>query len=150
MVIMEETMDKIDNFSKEYHFLSNFYPTKIFYQELEYDSSEAAFQAMKCKNISDRKKFVGLNPSEAKRLGRKILLREDWNNVKDRIMYEICTIKFVNQQLKRKLLATGNAYLEEGNSWNDTYWGTTNGIGKNVLGKILMRIREEIKQHEQL
>lgn len=143
-------MDKIDNFSKEYHFLSNFYPTKIFYQELEYDSSEAAFQAMKCKNISDRKKFVGLNPSEAKRLGRKILLREDWNNVKDRIMYEICTIKFVNQQLKRKLLATGNAYLEEGNSWNDTYWGTTNGIGENVLGKILMRIREEIKQHEQL
>lgn len=143
-------MDKIDNFSKEYHFLSNFYPTKIFYQELEYDSSEAAFQAMKCKNISDRKKFVGLNPSEAKRLGRKILLREDWNNVKDRIMYEICTIKFVNQQLKRKLLATGNAYLEEGNSWNDTYWGTTNGIGENALGKILMRIREEIKQHEQL
>ena len=66
--------------------------------------------------------------------------------VKTNIMYDICLAKFTqNQDLKEKLLKTGNAILIEGNWWNDTYWGVCNGIGENNLGKILMKIREELK-----
>ena len=92
------------------------------------------------------KEFTELNPSKAKQLGRKVKLRKDWEEVKTNIMYDICLAKFTqNQDLKEKLLKTGNAILIEGNWWNDTYWGVCNGIGENNLGKILMKIREELK-----
>ena len=91
--------------------------------------------------------FVNLNPSDAKRLGRSIRLRDDWELVKYDIMYEICKAKFEqNADLKEKLLATGDKYLEEGNTWNDRCWGTCKGIGENHLGKILMRVRDELQQ----
>ena len=71
---------------------------------------------------------------------------EDWEEVKDQIMYEICLAKFTqNEELKEKLLATGNEELVEGNTWHDTYWGVCNRRGKNKLGKILMRVRSELK-----
>jgi len=61
-------------------------------------------------------------------------------------MYEICKAKFSqNTELKKRLLSTGNEHLEEGNTWGDKIWGTVNGIGENRLGKILMRIREELR-----
>lgn len=61
-------------------------------------------------------------------------------------MYEICKAKFTqHKDLAEKLLETGDEELVEGNKWNDTYWGVCNGKGKNQLGKILMRIREELK-----
>lgn len=61
-------------------------------------------------------------------------------------MYEICLAKFTqNENLKLKLLETEDAYLEEGNDWGDKEWGLVNGNGKNKLGKILMRIRDELK-----
>ena len=73
-------------------------------------------------------------------------LRGDWEEVKDNIMYEICKAKFTqNEDLKEKLLATGNDILEEGNTWGDRVWGTVNGVGENRLGKILMRVREELR-----
>ena len=73
-------------------------------------------------------------------------LRHDWEKVKFDIMYEICKAKFSqNAELKDKLLATGDEYLEEGNTWGDRIWGTVNGKGQNNLGKILMRVREELR-----
>lgn len=61
-------------------------------------------------------------------------------------MYEICKAKFSqNTELKKRLLSTGNEHLEEGNTWGDKIWGTVNGVGENRLGKILMRIREELR-----
>ena len=61
-------------------------------------------------------------------------------------MYELCKAKFTqNEDLKEKLLATGNDILEEGNTWGDRVWGTVNGVGENRLGKILMRVREELR-----
>ena len=90
--------------------------------------------------------FSQASPSEAKAAGRKIDLRSDWEEVKDKVMYEIVLAKFTqNPDLKKKLLATGDEHLEEGNTWGDTIWGTVDGVGENRLGKILMRVRDELK-----
>jgi predicted NAD-dependent protein-ADP-ribosyltransferase YbiA (DUF1768 family) len=81
---------KIDNFeNNEYNFLSNFHPTKIEYENMIFNSVEAAFQAAKTKSLRERTEFLNLNPSEAKRLGRRIKLRDDWEEVKVGIMKEL-------------------------------------------------------------
>lgn len=134
----------IDSFSDEYDFLSNFYPCNITYNGLTYLSTEAAFQAQKSIDEKVRKEFTTLNPSQAKKQGRKVILRKDWEQIKDLVMYEICKIKFSIPELKEKLLSIHDAELIEGNTWNDRYWGVCNGFGKNQLGKILMQIRKEL------
>ena len=135
----------IDVFRGKYSFLSNFYEIPIRYAGIEFGSTEAAFQAMKCKHFEERIRFENLNPSEAKRLGREIELREDWEEVKDQIMYDICKQKFSrNEDLKIKLIQTGQEPIIESNTWHDYYWGQCNGKGLNKLGKILMQIREEL------
>ncbi|MDE7478548.1 MAG: NADAR family protein, partial [Lachnospiraceae bacterium] len=76
----------------------------------------------------------------------RVKLRHDWEKVKFDIMYEICKAKFSqNEELREKLIATGKVRLEEGNTWGDKIWGTVNGKGQNNLGKILMRVREELR-----
>lgn len=138
----------IKEFRKDYFFLSNFYPVSVEYDGLVYPSSEAAFQAQKTINLEIRKRFTKVTPLEAKKLGKNISLREDWEKVKVKTMYKICYAKFFqNADLKKKLIATDNQILIEENRWGDTFWGQVNGIGKNYLGKCLMKIREEIK-HE--
>lgn len=133
----------IDKFEGEYFFLSNFYECPINYHGLTYRNSEAAFHAQK--NVSRAREFCDLSPSEAKRLGRRVELREDWEEVKLRIMYSIVKTKFTqHRNLKKKLLSTGNQELVEGNWWNDCYWGVCKGIGQNNLGKILMKVRDEL------
>lgn len=139
----------IKEFRGKYYFLSNFYNCKVIYNGITYLNNEAAFQSMKTLNVEQRKQFSNLDPSSAKRKGRNIRLRDDWEKVKDQIMYEICKNKFLqNEDLKIKLLNTGDEYLEEGNTWNDREWGVCNNIGKNKLGKILMRIRGELKNNK--
>lgn len=137
----------INNFRDKYFFLSNFYPSKICINGFTFNSAEAAFQAMKCP--SRIQEFINLPPNEAKRLGRKVKLRSDWELVKDGIMYRIVMDKFLqNNDLMELLLDTKDAILIEGNTWNDTYWGCCNGQGKNVLGQILMKVRKEIKDSD--
>ncbi len=136
-------MEKIDNFKDEYFFLSNYYEADVTYNGLTFHSNEAAFQAMK--NLKFATAFCALKPNTAKKVGRNVELRKDWEQVKDNIMYEIVKAKFTqNIGLKTKLLSTGNAILIEGNTWNDKYWGVCDGEGKNKLGEILMRVREEL------
>lgn len=136
----------IDSFRGEYFFLSNFYNVPVIYDDIPYLNNEAAFQAQKVVNKEERKNFSFLNPSEAKKLGRKVELRKDWEDCKIKIMYEICKAKFTqNQDCKNNLLKTGDAVLIEGNNWGDRIWGQVDGIGENYLGKILMKIREELK-----
>lgn len=142
----------INKFDGEYAFLSNFYECPVEYGGLVYKSSEAAFHAQKTLDEAERKQFTILDPSASKKLGRKIILRSDWESVKAKIMYEICYAKFSqNKDLKLKLLVTGDEYLEEGNYWHDNYWGNCNCEkckdihGKNILGVILMIIRGELK-----
>lgn len=136
----------IDSFREEYYFLSNFYHVDVEYDGIVYKNTEAAFQAQKVLDDDEKLLFSDLYPSEAKKLGRKVKLRKDWNDVKDNYMYEICKAKFQqHEDLAEKLLETGDEELVEGNTWNDTYWGVCNGKGKNQLGKTLMRIREELR-----
>lgn len=135
----------INEFRGKYFFLSNFYMADVTYNGVTYTNNEAAFQAQKITDINQQREFSGLNPSKAKRKGRHVKLRKDWEDVKEDIMYEICKSKFtMNSDLAEKLLDTGDEYLEEGNTWGDRIWGTVNGKGENKLGKILMRVRDEL------
>ena len=140
---------KITSFTGEYSFLSNFYPAPVTYMGQTYANSEAAFQAQKSSFVVERRRFSIYHmhdPAEAKRKGRKISLRPDWDKVRTNFMYEICMSKFLqNPDLRDALIATGDAVLEEGNSWGDIYWGKVNGRGTNMLGQILMDIREKLK-----
>lgn len=137
----------IRQFRGDFFFLSNFYNCPVVYKQLTYTNNEAAFQAQKCVSDTERIQFTKLSPSEAKRLGRRVSLRRDWEDVKVSIMEEIVRAKFTqNTELADKLLATGDTYLEEGNTWGDRVWGTVNGVGANQLGIILMKIRDEIRE----
>lgn len=138
---------KIDRFSGKYSFLSNFYPCKVIWNDERYPSAEHAFQAAKSLDKAKRVMMsVAPNPKEAKRMGRQIKLRPDWEEVKDQIMYECVKYKFENdEELKQKLLDTGSAELIEGNNHKDTYWGVYRGEGQNKLGNTLMRVREELR-----
>ena len=137
----------INNFRGKYYFLSNFYSANVKYEGLTYLNNESAFQSAKLKEVKDREEFCSLDPSTAKRKGRHVKLREDWEEVKYSIMHDIVYAKFSqNLDLKKKLLTTEGEYFEEGNTWGDKIWGTVNGIGENNLGKILMQVREELRE----
>lgn len=138
----------ICQFRDDYYFMSNFYPFKLIYNGVEYQNTEAAFQAQKCKYLPERNQFSKLNPSEAKRLGRHVELRPDWEQVKDDIMFNIVLTKFSSDEyLASRLLETGEEVLMEGNTWNDTYWGVDLDTmqGKNKLGLILMKVRDVLR-----
>lgn len=147
-------MTKIGQFDGKYAFLSNFYTTPVVYENIPYPSSEAAFQAAKCLDPDDRRAFTTVNPGKAKRMGRQVALRPDWDEIRDQVMYDIVKDKFTrNRDLAQALLATGDAYLEEGTYWHDRYWGvcTCNrcrGQGLNKLGQILMRVRNELRTEQ--
>lgn len=141
----EKVMNDITEFRGNNYYLSNFYESDVTCFGLTFKNNEAAFQAMKCPKRASE--FCDLDPSAAKKLGRHISLRPDWEQVKETIMYDVCLAKFTqHEDLKTKLLSTGSALLIEGNNWNDKEWGVCNGEGNNKLGKILMRIRDEVKK----
>ena len=152
---------EIREFVKENYFLSNFFsPCPVMFEGLEYRCSENAYQAAKilCGNPRQTRieriahGFQDLLPGEAKRLAHRLRLRPDWESVKGEIMYRIVLAKFeAHPDLRRRLLATGDAFLEEGNWWHDNVWGNCHcdkcrGIeGQNLLGKTLMRVRVELR-----
>lgn len=140
----------IGNFDEKYAFLSNFYPSSVTDEDdITYPTVEHYFQAMKTLDKAQRFNMaIQSTPGKAKRLGRKCNLRPDWESIKDSIMEDALRKKFSDPILKKALLDTGDEYLEEGNTWGDQYWGVYNGIGKNKLGKLLMKLREEIKKGE--
>lgn len=136
----------IDGFFGEYRFLSNFWNAPVVYEGITFQNNESAFQAMKTLDLEERKQFANLTPNEGKRRGRRVKLREDWEEVKFNIMLDICRAKFSqNEDLKQKLLATGDEYLQETNTWNDRCWGVCKGVGDNNLGLTLMKVREELR-----
>lgn len=146
----------IDRFEGEYFFMSNFSNYVVDYDGKVWKTSEHAFQAAKT-NIKEEKDliFSVKSPSQAKTLGGLALMREDWKEVRQKVMYEIVKNKFTQHpELTEKLLKTGNSYLEEGNNWHDTRWGVCycrlhNGKGHNWLGDILMTVRKELSEIEE-
>jgi len=142
--------DTILEFRGKYRFLSNFYitdtPNIIIYEDMEFATTEHAYQAAKSIDHEDRIMIqMAATPGVAKRLGRKITIREDWNDVKLNVMRDLLKQKFKHPELKLKLLATGKIPIIEGNTWGDTYWGVCKNIGTNYLGKLLMELREKLR-----
>ena len=142
-------IETIDCFSGEYEFLSNFYPCEITMPDgIVYPTSEHAFQAQKTQDIDKRRNIATLStPGQAKRAGRKLELRKDWEDIKNDVMFTTILYKFQNPELKGKLLATQGKMLVEGNTWHDNYWGNCtcdrckNIKGENHLGQSLMGLR---------
>lgn len=138
--------ETISCFDGEYGFLSNFYPVKITRGDWEYQSSEAAYQSAKCPGHEE--KFAASKPAKAKRMSRnkKFEVRADWTEIRLAVMEEILRLKFSNAELAEKLCATYPAILIEGNYWGDRFWGV-DGHGENNLGKLLMKIRDELMEN---
>jgi hypothetical protein len=133
-------------FDGEYRFLSNFYPASFVWQDNLWLTSEHAYQAAKCIDPAERTLILNLPTAVAtKRAGKLVKMRPDWDEVKVDLMLEIVFEKFnQNPELKAKLLATGSARIEEGNTWRDTTWGICppgSNKGQNHLGRILMDLR---------
>ena len=139
--------DVVKGFFSAYRFLSNFEVADVVYEGVKYPSSENAYQAAKSLDPEVRKQFINITPSESKKLGRKIEVREDWEEVKYKVMCDIVLDKFMrNPYLKEMLIETGDRYLEETNHWRDVVWGVCDGVGKNWLGRILMDVRTEVSK----
>ena len=138
-------MDSIKEFKDKYRFLSNFYPVKVMFEWIEFPTVEHAFQAAKTTDIG-RRKWMALaeSPADAKRSGRRLSIRPDWEQIKLKVMEDLVRQKFSKEPLRTQLLETGDAELIEGNEWGDTFWGVCKGRGENWLGKILMMIRDEV------
>ena len=144
-------MELINEFRDEYYFLSNFYDCTVLYEGILYKSSEAAFQAQKCSSEEEKQKFSAYDPDQAKHHGKRVKPFDSaaWNEKRMKVMYNVVYAKFTQHpDLAQKLIDTGDAILEEGNSWNDLYWGVDAKTrqGSNHLGRILMRIRKELKE----
>jgi ribA/ribD-fused uncharacterized protein len=141
----------INKFDGPYAFLSNFYHSPIVYEGLEYPTVEHAFQAAKTLKVSERESIAALpTPGAAKRAGRQVALRKDWEEVKIDVMRECLKEKFKDPVLFASLVATGDEELIEGNYWHDNFWGVcscerSNGQGLNQLGKLLMELRAELR-----
>ncbi len=140
----------VNRFLGIYWFLSNFYPAAITFEGDIYPTVEHAYQAAKTLDEGERRFIRSAGPpGKAKRAGRKLALRPDWLDLRYQIMYGLVRQKFNwHPDLMDRLRQTEDATLIEGNSWGDTYWGISNGVGENNLGKILMAIRSEIKEQQ--
>jgi len=138
----------IDSFQGVYKFLSNFYPVKVKLDGVTYPSVEHAYQAAKTLIPSSRARIRGAaTASEAKRIGKTVTLRHDWEEVKLDVMEKLLRQKFSKEPLRTLLLKTGEAELIERNWWHDTFWGVCNKKGENHLGRILMKIRSELRRN---
>lgn len=140
----------IDAFRNEYAFLSNMHECVFPWQGLNYLALENAYQAMKCISDADKIQFTQISPPEAKKLGRKIAMRPDFDGFKYQLMRNLLDVKFdkkLNPELYRKLLDTQPQSLVEGNWWHDNYWGyckcdkCKNKLHYNYLGELLQRKR---------
>lgn len=127
-------------------FLTNFYPCTIVYKGETYPSVEHAYQAAKCKELSDAAmiRCCG-SPRKALELGQKVERKENWKNIKVSVMKELLRNKFISPVLARQLIETKNAIITDDKPWGDTFWGSVKGEGRNVLGLLLMEVRDELK-----
>jgi len=143
-------MKPITEFSGAYRWLSNFWPAQVDLDGVIYPSVEHAYQAAKSLDENDeREPFQYGTAGEAKRRGRKLKVRADWEKVKVPVMRILIAKKFApDTTLATKLVATGDVDIIEGNTWGDTFWGVCRGEGENNLGKLIMAQRAVLRMYE--
>lgn len=143
----------ITTFKNKYSFLSNFSPINIKINGAVWPTSEHMYMACKTTDPAIQEQIrKAYTPGYAKKLGRQLTLHPDWEQIKDLAMLRVLRAKFkYNKEHHKLLLATGNKQLIEGNYWHDNYWGSCmckrcGNKGKNMLGQLLMQVRNELKQ----
>ncbi len=142
---------EINNFQGIHRWLSNFYPSPFTFQNITYPTNEHFFQAWKF-STDYRQTVANLNtPSKAKQMGKTAQLCFNWDSeVKQEVMKTGLELKFQIPELKQKLITTKGINLVEGNTWHDNYWGNctckkcSKIPGQNILGKMLMQLRDVI------
>ena len=142
--------NKIERFTGEYAFLSNFYLVDVEFKGRVFPSSEHAFMSEKSDNNSwkDLCTDASIPPGKIRRMGRQVTLVADWDEIKFDVMEEVLRKKFhFNPEMKKALIATGKKELIKGDGYGDKIWGVCSKTreGSNHLGKILMTLREEVK-----
>jgi ribA/ribD-fused uncharacterized protein len=136
----------IRGFFGEYRLFSNFWHVQVVMDGKVYRSTEHAYQAAKTLDPKGREYIAAArSPADARRLGRAVTMRPDWESVKEQVMRDLLIQKFSIDPYKTALLDTGEAYLEETNHWGDVFWGVCNGKGRNRLGIALMEIRADLR-----
>lgn len=135
----------IYSFKGEYRFLSNFWPAEVEFEGIKFPSVENAYQAAKTLDLEERKRLAAMTSGQAKKAGKKLEIRPDWESVKVAVMENLVWQKFQNAELMAMLKATGEKPLIEGNWWGDTFWGVCKDKGRNELGRILMQVRMGVK-----
>lgn len=142
------TDNEIKGFFGPWRIFSNFHLCDVEYGGLIFPSAEHAyvFAKLETPTADDYSIITGLTAAGVKAYGRSISLRPDWEDVKYRVMHLIVKDKFTrHEDLKQALISTGTKYIEETNSWGDTYWGVDiKKGGQNNLGKIIMAVRESV------
>ena len=142
-------LTEIKGFFGPWRFLSNFHFVEVEWEGMRYRTTEHAYQAAKFDDVEKRKYIQSLEtPREARRVGQQPGCCANWDQIKYDVMYDLNAQKYSYPSLAEKLLLSGNAYLEETNTWGDVYWGVCNGVGKNNLGKILMDIRTFLQEYQ--
>ena len=143
--------NRVYAFAGPYAFLSNFWPAVVELDGAAFFSVEHAYQAAKTTDFDARESIrTARSPSLARRLGRRLTLRPDWNAVRLDVMRGLLAQKFRKPALRLALLQTGEAELEESNRWHDTFYGKCycdrcGGKGRNHLGRLLMELRDQLR-----
>ena len=139
-------------FEGKYAFLSNFENSPFTIDGVTFPTVEHWFQAYKTLDPVEFMEIVSADtPGRAKRMGRRVTLRPDWEEVKVDVMRAGLRHKFAIPEFRTLLLATGDEELMEGNTWHDNTWGNCvcqkcqNIPGRNMLGMLLMELRNEIR-----
>lgn len=151
----------VDKFAGEYEFLSNFYQGAVKYKGISFNTAEHAYQ---CQKIPEKlwHKINAIKTAKNAKMAVKVMLGDpargfvwnqaEWDAKKVDIMLEILLRKFSNMMHRDRLEMTAPAELIEGNTWGDKFWGVPvdrHGFrtkpGENMLGKLLMHIRDDMK-----
>ncbi len=139
----------IERFRGKYGFLSNFAEVDVTMDGLVFPSVEHAYIAAKSDDM-EWKKLCAEGTYEAgalKKISKGIEIVDDWDNKRRTVMIDLLYQKYNQEPYLSMLLDTGDEEIQEGNYWNDKYWGVClkTNEGENILGKIIMHIRNDMK-----
>lgn len=142
----------ITSFRGDHYFLSNMYETPVEFDGLTYTSSESAYQAQKFLDSHTREIISHMEGKAAKSYASDLQLRDGWMDLRRGVMEQVVTSKFIQSpELRERLVReTHGFWLEEGNTWGDSYYGvitsevTGRPFGANVLGRTLMNVRRKL------